>query len=633
MFKKILIANRGEIAVRIIVACRELEILSIAIFSESDQKSRHIELADEYWRLEGQPARAYLDIQQIIEIAKRAKAEAIHPGYGFLSENADFAQACLDAGIKFIGPSKEVIQKMGSKVEARRAMVLAEVPIVPGTTDPVTESERVKELGTEYGYPIAIKASAGGGGRGLRVAYKNEDVDIALSSAQREGMSYFGSNEVYVEKYLEEPRHIEVQILGDLYGNIIHLGERDCSSQRRHQKLIEETPAPNLSPSLRANILEAAVRGAKSLQYSSAGTLEFLVEKDRFYFLEVNTRVQVEHTITEMVTGVDIVKEQIRIACGEKLSLSQSDVVTRGHAIECRINAEDPNKNFLPSPGTIHTYAVPGLPWLRVDTACYAGYQVLPFYDSLLAKLIVWGANRDEAITRAKLALKSYKIEGVATSIPFLLALLSDGVFRQGKVNTKYVETRFMKQFLEQSKAAPISLPAPEFTAQNNGSESESIKASPSRKFEVEVNQKIYKVMVREVTESEEGVPKNSNIASSGKVKDVEPSLQSTKSRAGTVLSSSRTPLGARSKRALTGTDSLIQAPTQVRAFMPGLVKELLVKQGDRVERGQRLLIFEAMKMESDVVAERAGCVSSIDVKAGETVEVSRLLLVLGEPH
>ncbi len=454
MFKKILIANRGEIAVRVIAACRELGVQTVAVFSDPDRESRHVQLADEQWRLEGQPARVYLDYAQILDIAKQAKVDAVHPGYGFLSENAEFAQACLDMGIKFIGPTPAVIRSMGSKVEARRAMEAAGVPVVPGTTDPVTDPQVVKNLATKYGYPIAIKASAGGGGRGLKVVRSEQEVENALASAQREGLSYFGSNEVYVEKYLDAPRHIEVQVLGDEHGNVIHLGERDCSRQRRHQKLLEECPAVKLGAEVRKRLLEAAVRGAASLKYSSAGTLEFLVSGDEFYFLEVNTRVQVEHPITELVTGVDIVKEQILVADGSKLSLTQEDVEFRGHAIEFRINAEDALKNFMPSPGVVHTYSEPRLPWTRIDSACYQGYQILPFYDSLLAKLIVWGRTREEAIVRGKIALSSYDIKGVATTIPFQLAILDDSKFRAGEMTTKYVEAELIKTFIAKHQAA-----------------------------------------------------------------------------------------------------------------------------------------------------------------------------------
>ena len=475
----------------------------MAVFSEPDKDSRHVALADEAFRLEGQPGRVYLDIEQIVDLAVRCGAQAVHPGYGFLSENGDFAEACLNAGLKFIGPKPDVIRSMGSKVEARRSMEAAGVLVVPGTTDPVTTPEEVKKLGAKFGYPLAIKASAGGGGRGLKVVRSEADVDSALSGAQREGASYFGSGEVYVEKYLDNPHHVEVQVLGDEHGTVVHLGERDCSSQRRHQKLVEETPAPILKDSVRQKLLQAAVRGATSLNYTSAGTLEFLVSGDDFYFLEVNTRVQVEHPITEMVTGIDIVKEQISIACGKPLSFKQEEVKSRGHAIEYRINAEDPFKNFMPSPGTISGYSEPRLPWLRIDSACYSGYQILPFYDSLLAKLIVWGRDREEAIARSLVALRDYNIEGVPTTIPFHIALMQDPTFHAGEVDTKYVEGIFMKRFPQEfAKSTARAMGEPKGTVIARSGQS-SIEKSAVRKFEVEVNQKQFKVSVSELVELE----------------------------------------------------------------------------------------------------------------------------------
>lgn len=603
MFKKILIANRGEIAVRVIAACRELGIQTVAIFSDPDRESRHVQLADEQWRLDGQPARVYLDHAQILDIAKQAKVDAVHPGYGFLSENAEFAQACLDVGIKFIGPTPSVIRNMGSKVEARRAMEAAGVPVVPGTTDPVTEPDVVKSLATKYGYPIAIKASAGGGGRGLKVVRSEQEVENALASAQREGLSYFGSNEVYVEKYLDAPRHIEVQVLGDEHGNVIHLGERDCSSQRRHQKLLEECPAVKLSDDVRKRLLDAAVRGAASLKYSSAGTLEFLVSGDEFYFLEVNTRVQVEHPITELVTGVDIVKEQIMVADGSKLSLTQADVEFRGHAIEFRINAEDAVKNFMPSPGVVHTYSEPRLPWTRIDSACYQGYQILPFYDSLLAKLIVWGRTREEAIVRGKIALSSYEIKGVATTIPFQLAILDDSKFRAGEMTTKYVEAELIKTFIAKHQAAvSAGSGTPEKkTADAGSTEVAATAPKTTRSFDVEVNQRIYKVAVTDTSPAPLATVKVAAAATAVRAMPERVAKKSSK-----------------------GADS-----GDVRTSMNGLVKDIFVKVGDSVTVGQKIALFEAMKMEQEIVAATAGKVTSIDVKAGDTVEAAALIMVI----
>lgn len=607
-FKKILIANRGEIAVRVIRACRELNIKAAAIYSEVDRLSRHVEIADQSWLLEGQPGKVYLDIEQIITLAKRAGAEAIHPGYGFLAENADFSRACTAAGITFIGPQPDVITAMGSKIESRRMMEKAGVPVVPGTTDPISDPAKVKELCTKYGYPIAIKASAGGGGRGLRVVRKEEEVEQALAGAQREGTSYFGNGEVYLEKYLDHPRHIEVQILADNHGNVVHLGERDCSTQRRHQKLIEESPAANLPPAVRQRLLDAAVLGAKSIGYTSAGTVEGLVAGNDYYFLEMNTRVQVEHPVTEFVTGIDIVKEQIRIAAGEPLSFRQEDVEPRGHAIEFRINAEDPFKQFMPSPGTVTTYIEPSMPWVRVDSACYTGYQILPFYDSLLAKLIVWGRTREEAIERSRVALKEFTIEGVATTIPFHLLALEDETFVSGRVYTSYIESEFRQRMKApttvngngSAKAAaqldPAKQPGPP-----------QLERQPERKFEVEVNQKRFKVTVAELKPAGDAGP----CASSSPPKSL----------------SGKAPIAPspRPKKALS------EGNGEIRAQMHGLVKEVLVQIGQTVKQGERLLIFEAMKMESDVLADRDGLVETLKVKTGDTVEVSEVMVVIAK--
>jgi acetyl-CoA/propionyl-CoA carboxylase biotin carboxyl carrier protein len=625
MFSKVLIANRGEIAVRVITACRELGIKTVAIFSDADKESRHVTLADESWRLDGQPGKVYLDSAQIIDIAKKSGAQAVHPGYGFLAENGDFAEGCLNASIKFIGPRPEIIRSMGSKVEARRTMERAGVPVVPGTTDPVTTPEKVKELAQKYGYPIAIKASAGGGGRGLKVVRAESDVESALSSAQREGLSYFGSDEVYVEKYLDNPHHIEVQVLGDEHGYVVHLGERDCSSQRRHQKLVEETPAPILKDTVRQHLLQSAVKGAASLGYTSAGTLEFLVSGDDYYFLEVNTRVQVEHPITEMVTGIDIVKEQIRVAAGEKLSFRQEDVVSRGHSIEFRINAEDPFKNFMPSPGTVTTYIEPRLPWLRIDSACYQGYQILPFYDSLLAKLVVWGRDRNECIARALVALRDYKIEGVSTTIPFHIALMQDATFHVGEVDTKYVEAIFMKRFPQEfaKKAEPKVTTAltESLTGAANSAAAKNCENSPVRNFSVEVNQKQFKVSVSEIVDLDNTAAVRPRLVTSG-AKSNGASSRSLGERSAqtTARSSAQTSSPASSHGA---------QPGSIVAGMHGLVKEIFVKDGDTVRKGGKLLILEAMKMESEVIADQDGKVSVLSVKVGDTVEAGTQFLIL----
>jgi acetyl-CoA/propionyl-CoA carboxylase, biotin carboxylase, biotin carboxyl carrier protein len=614
MFNKILIANRGEIAVRVIRACQELGVKAVAIYSEPDHAGRHVEIADEAWKLEGQPGKVYLDMAQIVDIAKRAGAEAIHPGYGFLAENPEFAKLCTESGITFIGPKPDVILAMGSKIESRRIMDAAGVPVVPGTTDPVTDPKVVKELCTKYGYPIAIKASAGGGGRGLRVVRKEEEVEAALAGAQREGTSYFGNGEVYIEKYLDKPRHIEVQIIADNHGNVIHLFERDCSSQRRHQKLVEESPAPNLNPDTRKRLLEAAVKGAKHIGYTSAGTVECLVSGNDFYFLEMNTRVQVEHPVTEFITGFDIVKEQIRIAAGEKLSITQEQVVARGHAIECRINAEDPFKNFMPSPGTITKYKEPSLPWVRVDSASYNGYQVLPFYDSLLAKLVCWGRDREEAIARTKLALKEFHIEGLSTTIPFHELIMDDPAFRKAEIYTGYVESEFKKNLLPAARGDQ-SARRDETTAgsltrgsENNGSNlTEEIERTSPRNFEVEVNQKRFKVAVAELVAAGQAVT------------------------AGATTALKPAAAAAPAQRPRAASSTAAGASGEIRSSMHGLIKQLLVKEGEAVKAGQKLLIFEAMKMESEITAGKDGVVSSIKVKAGDTVEAKTLLMTLAE--
>jgi acetyl-CoA/propionyl-CoA carboxylase biotin carboxyl carrier protein len=610
MFKKILVANRGEIAVRVMRACQEMGITAVAVFSEPDRPSKHVQIADESYLLEGQPGKVYLDIAQIVAVAKRCAAEAVHPGYGFLAENAEFAEECARAGLVFIGPKPDVIRKMGSKIESRRIMQKAGVPVVPGNTDPVTDVEVVKRLCAEYGYPVAIKASAGGGGRGLRVVRKEEEVEQALAGAQREGTSYFGNGEVYLEKYLERPRHIEVQVLADTHGNVIHLFERDCSSQRRHQKLVEESPAPNLDARLRERLLSAAVQSARAIGYTSAGTVECLVANNDFYFLEMNTRVQVEHPVTEFITGVDIVKEQIRIAAGERLSVSQDEISTRGHAIECRINAEDPYKMFMPSPGTVAVYREPSLPWVRVDSACYPGYQILPFYDSLLAKLVCWGRTREEAMARTRLALKEFDIQGVSTTIPFHQAIMQDPVFIKGDIYTGYVENEFRKQLQKPAAAGGngASSEAAGGTAPD-GQGRPAVERTQPRHFEIEVNRKHFNVEVREL------VAPGSRAASQSA--PAQPAPASAKTPA-------RTSKGSRhSGSAVVGENG------EVRASMHGLVKQLLVTEGQKISRGQRLIIFEAMKMESEITADRDGVIAAVKVKPGETVESKQVLLVL----
>ncbi len=444
MFEKVLVANRGEIALRVIRACQELDIQTVAVYSQADAESLHVKLADEQYCIgPAQSQRSYLHIPALISTAVVTGADAIHPGYGFLSENANFADICKDHRIKFIGPSVYAINSMGDKASARETMKKAGVPCVPGSDGLVESDKEAFRLADEIGYPVIIKATAGGGGRGMRIASDAGQLASAMSAARSEAQAAFGDGGVYIEKYLKPIRHIEIQIMADQLGNVIHLGERDCSVQRRHQKLIEESPSPALSPEMRTQMGDAAVKAAKSIGYEGAGTVEFIWCNNQFYFMEMNTRIQVEHPVTEMITGIDLIKEQIRVAAGEPLSLKQEDVVFRGHAIECRINAEDSDRNFLPSPGRIDAYIAPGGPGVRVDSHCYPGYTIPPYYDSLVSKLIVWGIDRSEAIQRMQRALDEYAITGIKTTIPFHQVVLSHSVFQAGDVSTDFVE-KFM---------------------------------------------------------------------------------------------------------------------------------------------------------------------------------------------
>jgi acetyl-CoA carboxylase, biotin carboxylase subunit len=447
MFRKILIANRGEIALRVIRACRELGIRTVAVFSEADRESLHVRFADEDVCIGPPPAReSYLNIPRIIAAAEITGADAVHPGYGFLAENAEFSEICEKSDLTFIGPTPEQIRLMGDKAAARRTMREVGVPIVPGT-DAIEDPDEAMAMAEEIGFPVLVKAAAGGGGKGMRVARDADEFLRQFSMARNEAGAAFGDDSVYLEKYLDRPRHIEFQILGDRHGRVVHLAERDCSVQRRHQKLIEEAPSPALTPELRAEMGEAAVRGAKSIDYVGAGTIEFLLDEDgSFYFMEMNTRIQVEHPVTEMCTGYDLIKEQIRAAAGLPLSITEGPVELRGHAIECRINAEDPERNFAPSPGTITTFHPPGGPGVRLDTHVYAGYRVPPFYDSLLAKLIVHGSTRKEALARMRHALATFVVEGVHTTIPFLGEVIEHPAFAAGEVDTKFLERLFAER-------------------------------------------------------------------------------------------------------------------------------------------------------------------------------------------
>ena len=442
MYKKILIANRGEIALRVIRACKELSISTVAVYSEADKESLHVRFADEDVCIgPSSSAQSYLDPKRIISAAEVTNADAIHPGYGFLAENAGFAEICESCGIKFIGPSSLMIKLMGDKALAKRSMKDAGVPVIPGSEGVVQSSDEGLEIAKNMGFPVIVKAVAGGGGKGMRIARDEDELKRNFSLAQVEAKAAFGNQEVYIEKLILNPRHIEFQLLGDSFGNAVHFGERDCSIQRRHQKLIEESPSPIMDQELRKKMGEAAVKGAKNVGYQSAGTIEFLLDKDRkFYFMEMNTRIQVEHPVTEEVTDVDLIKEQVKISYGEQISFSQKDIKMNGHAMECRINAEDPEKGFLPSPGMITSFHVPGGHGVRVDTHAYAKYIIPPFYDSMIAKLITHGKTREEAILKMRRALEEFIIEGVKTTIPFHQKLMSNSQFISGNFDTSFVE-------------------------------------------------------------------------------------------------------------------------------------------------------------------------------------------------
>lgn len=442
MFKKILIANRGEIAVRIIRACREMGILTVAVCSEADKDALHAQLADQTVCIGPAPSRdSYLNMERIISATIATGAEAIHPGFGFLSENSKFVQMCEKCNITFIGPSSQIIDKMGNKSEARNTMIAAKVPVVPGTTSPVFEAEEGLKYAQEIGFPVMIKASAGGGGKGMRVSESAAEFASNFNTAKKEAENAFSDGTMYIEKFVRNPRHIEFQILADKFGNVVHLGERDCSLQRKHQKMIEESPSVAINETLRKEMGEVAVRAAKSSGYYNAGTIEFILDKENhYYFIEMNTRIQVEHPVTEMVTGIDLIKEQIKIAAGEKLSISQEDIHITGHAIECRINAEEPSKNFRPSPGLVSNLHFPGGKGVRIDSALYCGYTIPAHYDSMIAKLIVYDADRDLAIKKMKSALGEFIVEGVKTNLDFQYELINHPDFIKGNVDTGFIE-------------------------------------------------------------------------------------------------------------------------------------------------------------------------------------------------
>jgi len=599
MFEKVLVANRGEIAVRVMRACEELGIDTVAVYSDADREAGHVRYAGEAYNV-GPPraADSYLDGAAIIEAGHRAGADAIHPGYGFLAENADFAADVADSTLTWVGPPADAMRALGEKTRARSLMDEAGVPVVPGTTDPVESAGEVAEIGTEYGYPIAIKAEGGGGGRGLQIVEGEDGIDEALETAKREGEAYFDNASVYVEKYLDSPRHVEVQILADRHGNVRHLGERDCSLQRRHQKLIEEAPSPAMDAGLRAEIGEAARRGIREAGYRNAGTVEFLLADGEFYFMEVNTRIQVEHTVTEWVTGIDVVKWQLRVAAGGEIDFEQEEVSVDGHAIEYRINAENPAAEFAPTPGTLSTYDPPGGIGVRVDDAVRHGEAVTGEYDSMIAKLIVGAGDREECLARSKRALAEFDVEGFHTTIPFHRLMLEDEHFRAGEHTTDYLDERLDPARIED--AVERWEPEPTDTTRTND-------GTPvrERSFTVEVDGKRFAV---DLTERDPPVAPESVGSDPG-----EP--------------------GAASERR-SPDDSDDGGPTategeEVRAEMQGTILQVAVSEGDAVEAGDVLCVLEAMKMENDVVASRGGTVASVPVSEGEGVDMGDRLVVI----
>jgi len=592
MFSKVLVANRGEIAVRIVRALDELGVASVAVYSEIDRDAPHVRRATEAYNLgEGPAADNYLNVEKILDVARRTGAEAIHPGYGFLAENAPFAQACEDAGIVFIGPPASAIEAMGSKTRARELMQAAGVPIVPGTTEPVaTVADALRIAKDEIGFPVAVKAAGGGGGKGFRVAFAEEELEGAFEGSSREGEKFFSDATVYLERYLHDPRHVEIQVLADRFGNVIHLGERDCSIQRRHQKVIEESPAPEwvVDPQTRARIGEIGVNAAKAVNYVGAGTIEGLFaegsgDQPEYFFLEMNTRVQVEHCVTEMTTGIDIVKEGIRAAAGEELRYAQADVELRGHAIECRINAEDASKNFAPAPGKIGLYREPTGPGVRVDSGVEAGGEVSPMYDPMVAKLIVWDADREQATKRMLRALAEYEIEGLKTLIPFHQALLATEQWAKGETCRDLLEDR---KWLK-----TLAFPAP--SAPSGEDEPEKVEQT----YEVEVSGKRFDVRVVGPPFAGGGGPATSAASN------------------GTGAGRAAPKRGERKSASGAGGPDVLPAPLQ------GNMWKVLVKAGDEVQEGQLLCIIEAMKMENEITAHKSGTIVNLPISEGAPIQ------------
>ncbi|MFL5894875.1 MAG: acetyl/propionyl/methylcrotonyl-CoA carboxylase subunit alpha [Thermoleophilaceae bacterium] len=588
MFSKVLVANRGEIAIRVMRTLREMGIGSVAVYSEADREALHVGYADEAFLIgPGPPNQSYLVIDKLIEVAKETGAEAIHPGYGFLAENPNLARACDEAGITWIGPPAAAIEAMGSKTGAREIMQKAGIPIIPGTTEPVATVDDAKAIiDDSVGYPVAIKAVGGGGGKGFRVALEESELEAAFDGASREGEKFFGDPTVYIERYLPDPRHVELQVLADSHGNVIHLGERDCSLQRRHQKLIEESPAPAVSPELREKIGKIAVDAAKAVDYRSAGTFEGLLQDDEWFFMEMNTRVQVEHCVTEMVTGIDIVREQILVAAGEPLSVGQEDVRFHGHAIECRINAEDASKNFAPAPGKITSYCEPAGPGVRMDSGVAAGGEITPLYDPMVAKLIVWDVDREHATRRAIRALEELEVGGVRTLIPFHKAILATEQWAKAETCRDLIEDKSWLQGLGVG-SSELGL------AQDDAAE------KVERQYAVEVSGKLFDVRV--IGEALAGAANGAPAAAKKPAKRRE--------RAG----------GAGGGAA----DGKVVSPIQ------GTVLKVTVAKGAQVEAGALICVIEAMKMENEITAPAAGTIEELGVTEGGSISTGDTIAVI----
>ena len=589
MFGKVLVANRGEIAVRVMRTLEEMGIGTVAVYSETDRDAPHVRRADEAYLLGPGPANeSYLVVEKLLEAAKQSGAEAIHPGYGFLAENSAFARACDEAGIVFIGPPADAIDAMGSKTRAREIMKEAGVPIVPGTTDPVDTVEDARKIIEEsVGYPVAIKASGGGGGKGFRVALEESELEKAFEGAAREGEKFFSDATVYIERYLPDPRHVEVQVLADKHGNVIHLGERDCSVQRRHQKLIEESPAPAVDEKLRERIGKIGTEAARAVGYHSAGTIEGLLQDGEYFFLEMNTRVQVEHCVTEMTTGVDIVREQIRVAAGEELSLAQDDLQMNGHAIECRVNAEDASKNFAPAPGRIDAYFEPAGPGVRVDSGVEAGSEISPLYDPMIAKLIVWDADREKATARMIRALKEFQLDGVKSLIPFHIGLLATQQWHDGETCRDLIEDKdWLKQFAQ---------PKPEAPAEDEDEQ------QVERSYAVEVSGRRFDV----------------------KVIGAAPVAVAGGNGAGPAAGKKAPKRAKRAGGGGGGAAGELVSPIQ------GTVLKVAVEKGADVEEGALICVIEAMKMENEITAPATGKVEELNVSEGGSINTGETIAVI----